>query len=110
MSNHDEHPTSDFPEENLTPVRRHTESQALIRLERENTGPIEQLDGPEIEPLVPLANGHQGSRLAWLPWALIGSLLLLGVVIWVLRAKDTDRPSRAPAWTTISPSSADDVE
>lgn len=85
MSNHDERPTSDFPEEHLTPVRRHTESQALIRLEQENTGPIDPLDGPEIEPLVPLTNGHRGPRLGWLPWVLIGSLLILGVAIWTLR-------------------------
>ncbi len=104
MSNHDERPTSDFPEELLTPVRRHTESQALIRLEQENTGPIDPLDGPEIEPLVPLANGHRSARLGWLPWALVASLLILGVVIWVLRARDDDKPSRTPASTTATPS------
>ncbi|PKN24249.1 MAG: hypothetical protein CVU65_12250 [Deltaproteobacteria bacterium HGW-Deltaproteobacteria-22] len=89
MSNHDEKPTSDFPEELLTPVRRHSESQALIRLQQENTGPVDQLDGPEIEPLTPLSSPKPRGR--WVPWLIIGLLLALGVAIWVRHlASDRD--------------------
>jgi len=90
MSTPDEKPTSDFPEENLTPVRRHTESQAIIRLERESTGPIVQLDGPDIEPLTPLSRPKP--RTQWLPWLIIGLLLALGIGLWVYRV--SDKPAR----------------
>jgi hypothetical protein len=83
MSNDDHRPTSDFPEEKLTPVRRRSESQALIRLQQENTGPVDPIDGPEVEPLVNLQVSTPATRLRWLPWLIIGLLLALGVGLWV---------------------------
>ncbi len=91
MSNHDEKPTSDFPEENLTPVRRHTESQALIRLQQENTGSVELLDGPEIEPLTPLSRPTPRTR--WIPWLIVGLLMALGVAIWVRKRSSDNHPT-----------------
>jgi len=109
MSNEDQRPTSDFPEENLTPVRRHTESQALIRLQQENTGPVDQLDGPEIEPLVPLLSPTPSARLRWLPWLIIGLLLALGVGLWVRHLSSGKRTS-GPVESTTKTSSTDEGE
>lgn len=107
MSNEDQRPTSDFPEENLTPVRRHTESQALIRLQQENTGPVDQLDGPEIEPVLPLAAAP--TRLRWLPWLIIGLLLALGVGLWV-RHLVSGKPANGPVESTDKTSQSDEGE
>jgi len=107
MSIHDEKPTSDFPEENLTPVRRHAESQALIRLRRENTGPIVQLDGPDVEPLTPLSRPTDRTR--WIPWIIIGLLLTLGVALWV-RHLVADKPSLGGQTTSTDSSTPDEKE
>ncbi len=107
MSNHDEKPTSDFPEESLTPVRRRSESQALIRLQREHTGPIVQLDGPEIEPLTPLSRSKSPTR--WLPWLIIGLLLAGGVALWV-RHLVSEKPSSGPNATATNSSTSDEGE
>jgi hypothetical protein len=102
MSTDDQRPTSDFPEEDLTPVRRHTESQALIRLQRENTGPVEQLDGPEIEPLTPLSAPEP--RMSWLPWLIIGLLLVAGIALWVYQQASDKQPSGARPAPVSGPS------
>ncbi len=109
MSNDDHRPTSDFPEENLTPVRRRSESQALIRLQQENTGPVDQLDGPGIEPLVPLQSPVPTPRLRWLPWLIIGLLLALGVGLWVSHLGSGRRAS-GPVESKDKTPQSDDVE
>lgn len=79
---HDPKNTSDFPGEDISPPRRRSESQAIIRLQRESVDSISDIDGPEVEPLSPLTTMAKKRARAWLPWVLILLGLLAGLLLW----------------------------
>ncbi len=83
MTDRDSRPGSDFPGEDTSPPRRRSESQALIRLQRESTDSISDIDGPDVEPLSPMTTMAKKRTRAWLPWVLILLALLVGLFFWI---------------------------
>lgn len=81
--NHKPNISSDFPGEDVTPPRRRSESQALIRLQRESADSISEIDGPEIEPLTPFSTMTKKRTRVWLPWVLILLALFVGLLFWI---------------------------